>query len=56
MDLVIVDPTQHVGKPSMRINVIELAGLCRKANYAERRRKAGSPSRQRPNGDGQRSA
>jgi hypothetical protein len=38
------------------LDAIHLAGLCRTPNYAERRRKAGSPSRQWPNGDGQRSA
>jgi hypothetical protein len=26
---------QHVGKPSLAIDVVELGGLCRPANYAE---------------------
>jgi hypothetical protein len=27
---------EHVGKPCLRINIIELAGLCRSPNNAER--------------------
>jgi hypothetical protein len=34
-DLVIGDPGQHIGEPSLRIDVIELGGLCRPPNYAE---------------------
>jgi hypothetical protein len=33
---VVVDPAKHVGQPSLWIDVIELAGLCRPPNYAER--------------------
>ena len=29
-------PCQHVSEPGARIDIIELAGLCRMANYAER--------------------
>jgi hypothetical protein len=34
-DWMVCDPREHVGQPSLRINVIQLAGLCRTANYAE---------------------
>jgi len=30
------DPAQHVGKPGARVDVVQLGGLCRLANYAER--------------------
>ena len=29
-------PCKHVSEPGARIDIIELAGLCRMANYAER--------------------
>ena len=32
---VIWKPGQHVSKPSLRIDVVHLAGLCRVLNYAE---------------------
>jgi len=32
----IVDPPQHIGEPSLRVDVVELGGLCRPPNYAER--------------------
>jgi len=32
---VIRQARQHVGKPSLRVDVIELGGLCRPPNYAE---------------------
>jgi len=32
---VIWKPGQHVSKPSLRIDVVHLAGLCRPPNYAE---------------------
>jgi hypothetical protein len=31
-------PSEHVGEPGLRIDVIELGGLCRPLNYAERTR------------------
>jgi hypothetical protein len=30
------DARQHVGQPGLRIDVVELGGLCRPPNYAER--------------------
>jgi hypothetical protein len=33
---VIVDLTQYVGEPSLRVDIVELGGLCRPPNYAER--------------------
>lgn len=36
LDVVIVDAGEHVGEPSLRIDVVELGGLCRPPNYAER--------------------
>jgi hypothetical protein len=56
VDGVIVDAGEHVSEPGLGINAVELGRLCRTANYAERRRQAGSPSRQWPNDDSQRSA
>jgi len=35
-DLVIVDARQHVGEPGLWIDAVELGGLCRPPNYAER--------------------
>jgi hypothetical protein len=35
VDIVIVDAPEHVGKPSLRIDVVELGRLCRPPNYAE---------------------
>jgi hypothetical protein len=32
---VILQSRQHVGEPSLRIDVVELGGLCRPPNYAE---------------------
>jgi hypothetical protein len=29
---------QHIGEPSLRIDIVELGGLCRAPNYAERTR------------------
>jgi hypothetical protein len=37
-DLVIGDACQHVGEPSLRINIVELGRLCRTPNYAEQAR------------------
>ena len=34
------DPDQHVGEVAERLDVVELAGLCRPPNYAERHRRA----------------
>jgi len=36
VDGVIWKPGQHIREPSLRINVVHLAGLCRPPNYAER--------------------
>jgi len=33
---VIGDPGQYVGEPGLWIEVVELGGLCRPPNYAER--------------------
>jgi hypothetical protein len=30
------DAAQHVGEPGLRIDIVELGGLCRPPNYAER--------------------
>ena len=35
---VVGDAAQHVGEPSLRVDAIELGGLCRLPNYAERAR------------------
>ena len=32
------DAAEHVGEPGLRIDVVELGGLCRPPNYAERAR------------------
>jgi hypothetical protein len=32
----IVDAAEHVGEPGLRVDVVELRGLCRLPNYAER--------------------
>jgi hypothetical protein len=32
----ILQARQHVGQPGLRIDVVELGGLCRPPNYAER--------------------
>jgi len=34
-DVVIVDADEDVGEPGMRIDIVELCGLCRLPNYAE---------------------
>ena len=33
---VIRQASQHVGEPGLRVDVVELGGLCRPPNYAER--------------------
>jgi hypothetical protein len=33
---VIVDAGEDVGEPGLRIDIVELGGLCRLPNYAER--------------------
>jgi hypothetical protein len=35
-DWMIWEPGEHVGEPGARINIVELGGLCRPPNYAER--------------------
>jgi hypothetical protein len=35
---VIIDPAEHVGEPGLRINAVQLGGLCRPPDYAERAR------------------
>jgi hypothetical protein len=35
VDRVVVDAREHVGDPGLRIDVVELGGLCRPPNYAE---------------------
>ena len=30
------DPGEHVGQPGTRVDVVQLGGLCRPPNYAER--------------------
>jgi hypothetical protein len=30
------DPGQHIGEPGLGIDAVELGGLCRPPNYAER--------------------
>jgi hypothetical protein len=35
VDGVVVDAHKHVGEPGLRIDVVELGGLCRPPNYAE---------------------
>jgi len=42
---VIREAGQHVGEPSLRIDVVELGGLCRPPNYAEPARYGMSLSR-----------
>jgi hypothetical protein len=32
----LADAVEHVGQPLLRIDAIELGGLCRTTNYAER--------------------
>jgi hypothetical protein len=34
-DWMVCDAREHVGQPSLRINVIQLAGSCRAPDYAE---------------------
>jgi hypothetical protein len=29
-------PSQDIGEPSLRVDVVEFGGLCRSSNYAER--------------------
>jgi hypothetical protein len=29
------DPGEHIGKPGLRVDVVELSRLCRPPNYAE---------------------
>ena len=36
--VVVGNAPQHVGEPGLRIEVVELGGLCRLPNYAERAR------------------
>ena len=36
LDGVIRQAGQHVGEPSLRVDTVELGGLCRPPNYAER--------------------
>jgi hypothetical protein len=33
----VVDPAEHIGEPGFGVDVVELRGLCRTPNYAERR-------------------
>jgi len=41
----ILQARQHIGQPSLGINVVELGGLCRPPNYAEPARYGMSLSR-----------
>jgi hypothetical protein len=36
VDGVISDAGEHIGQPSLRIDVVEFRRLCRSPNYAER--------------------
>jgi hypothetical protein len=36
LEVVIVDASEHVSEPRLRVEVVQFGGLCRAPNYAER--------------------
>jgi hypothetical protein len=45
---VIIDAGEDVGEPGLRIDAVELGGLCRTASYAEDLGKAAAPDQEPP--------